>query len=173
MPCSRTPTRQTSADHLALAHDDVRRVKGVVPRIETFEALSLQLSLTACCLDPPVLDLWDYSRRPKVLFPVAGLPCRSGLHTRRNLRPCPDALTRYFNAQAFEPHAVTKYEHYAQRTMIAELFDYRVWSADFLPPLTQQAAQIVRRDVTPGFIVAELIAYLNEHKIGPIRAKLS
>jgi hypothetical protein len=29
----------------------------------------------------------------------------------------------------------------------------------------QQAAQIVRRDVTPGFIVAELIAYLNKHKI--------
>ena len=29
----------------------------------------------------------------------------------------------------------------------------------------QQAAQIVRRDVTPGFIVAELIAYLNDHKI--------
>ena len=37
--------------------------------------------------------------------------------------------------------------------------------ADFLPQLVQQAAQIVRRDVTPGFIVAELIAYLNEHKI--------
>ncbi len=78
---------------------------------------------------------------------------------------CAFVLTRYFNDQAFEPHAVTKYEHYAQRSLIAELFSYRVWSADFLPLLTQQAAQIVQRDVTPGFIVAELIAYLNEHKI--------
>jgi Domain of unknown function (DUF4158) len=49
--------------------------------------------------------------------------------------------------------------------LIAERFGYRLWSADFLPQLVQQAAQIVRRDVTPGFIVAELIAYLNEHKI--------
>ena len=34
-----------------------------------------------------------------------------------------------------------------------------------LPQLVQQANQIVRRDITPGFIVAELIVYLNEHKI--------
>ena len=74
-------------------------------------------------------------------------------------------LTRYFNGQAFEPYAVSKHEHYAQRAMIAALFGYRLWSVDCLPPLAQQAAQIVRRDVTPGFIVAELIAHLNEHKI--------
>lgn len=74
-------------------------------------------------------------------------------------------LTRYFNSRAFEPHAITKHEHYAQRAMIAELFGYRLWSAECLPSLAQQAAQIVRRDVTPGFIVAELIAHLNEHKI--------
>ena len=53
----------------------------------------------------------------------------------------------------------------AQRTLIAELFGYQLWSSDFLPQLAQQSAQIVRRDVTPGFIVAELIAWLNEHKI--------
>lgn len=78
---------------------------------------------------------------------------------------CTFVLTRYFNGQAFEPHVITKHEHYAQRTLIAALFGYQVWSADFLSQLMQQAAQIVRRDVTPGFIVAELIAYLNEHKI--------
>ena len=49
--------------------------------------------------------------------------------------------------------------------MIAALFGYRLWSADFLTQLAQQAAQIVRRDVTPGFIVAEFIAWLNERKI--------
>jgi TnpA family transposase len=74
-------------------------------------------------------------------------------------------LTRYFHNQAFEPHAVTQHEHYTQRARIAALFGYRLWSADCLPLLAQQAAQIVRRDVTPGFIVAELIAWLNEHQI--------
>ena len=74
-------------------------------------------------------------------------------------------MTRYFIGQAFKPHPITKHEHFAQRVLIAELFGYWLWSAEFLPPLVQQAAQIVRRDVTPGFIVAELIAYLNEHKI--------
>lgn len=74
-------------------------------------------------------------------------------------------LARYFNGQAFEPHAITRHEHYTQRARIAVLFGYRLWSADFLPQLAEQAAHIVRRDVTPGFIVAELIAYLNEHKI--------
>ena len=74
-------------------------------------------------------------------------------------------LTRYFDSPGFEPHAITKHEYYAQRAMIAELFGYRLWSVECLPSLAQQAAQIVRRDVTPGFIVAELIAHLNEHKI--------
>jgi len=74
-------------------------------------------------------------------------------------------LTRYFDSPGFEPYAITKHEYYAQRTLIAELFGYRLWSVDCLPSLAQQAAHIVRRDVTPGFIVAELIAHLNEHKI--------
>jgi hypothetical protein len=78
---------------------------------------------------------------------------------------CAFVLTRYFIGQPFEPHPITKHERFAQRVLIAERFGYRLWSADFLPQLVQQAAQIVRRDVRPGFIVAELIAYLNEHKI--------
>jgi hypothetical protein len=74
-------------------------------------------------------------------------------------------LTRYFNGQTFEPSTITKHEHYTQRTMVADSFGYRLWSADCLPQLAQQAGQIVLRDVTPGFIVAELVAYLNERKI--------
>lgn len=74
-------------------------------------------------------------------------------------------LTRYFNDHPFEPQAITRHEHYTQRTLIAALFGYRLWSAEFIPQLAQQAAQIVRRDVTPGFIVAELITWLNEHKL--------
>jgi hypothetical protein len=78
---------------------------------------------------------------------------------------CTFVLSRYFKDQPFHRQAITKHEHYTQRTMIAALFGYRLWSGDFLTQLTQQAAQIVRRDITPGFIVAELIAWLNERKI--------
>jgi hypothetical protein len=67
-------------------------------------------------------------------------------------------LGPYFIGQAFEPHPITKHERFAQRVLIAERFGYQLWSADFLAQLVQQAAQIVRRDVTPGFIVAELIS---------------
>jgi TnpA family transposase len=78
---------------------------------------------------------------------------------------CNFVLTRYFNERRFQARAVSKDERYAQRAMIAELFGYRLWSATFSPQLAQRIAQIIRRDVTPGFIVAELIAYLNEQKI--------
>jgi hypothetical protein len=78
---------------------------------------------------------------------------------------CDFILTRYFHDQHFAAQIITRHERYTQSAMIAELFTYRLWSSDFLPNLEQRAAQIVRRDVTPGFIVAELIAYLNEHKI--------
>ena len=61
--------------------------------MKTFEAQSLQLTLTAYCLDRPVLNLWNYSRRPRVLYPAAGLPYWSGTCTRWNTRPCLAALT--------------------------------------------------------------------------------
>ena len=77
----------------------------------------------------------------------------------------PSSLAGISPSQLFERKRVTKHEHYTQRALIAELFAYQLWSADFLPQLAQQSAQIVRRDVTPGFIVTELITWLNEHKI--------
>ncbi|MDU7587139.1 MAG: DUF4158 domain-containing protein, partial [Acidovorax sp.] len=78
---------------------------------------------------------------------------------------CAFALSRYFDGEAFARKPITKHEHYTQRERIAELFGYRPWAADFLPQLAQQATQIVRRDVMPGFVAAELIVWLNEHKI--------
>lgn len=74
-------------------------------------------------------------------------------------------MARYFAGQAFSPHPITKHEYYAQRSAIAALFGYRLWSTGFLPLLRQQAARIVAREVTPAFIVAELIVFLNEQKI--------
>jgi len=74
-------------------------------------------------------------------------------------------LSRYFNDQIFEPIAITKHEHYAQRAKITKLYSFRLWSANFLEQLEQQATLIVTRDVTPGFVVTELVIYLNEHNI--------
>jgi hypothetical protein len=45
-------------------------------------------------------------------------------------------LSRYFNGYTLEPHTITKHEHFAQRTLIAELFNYQLWSADFLQQLS-------------------------------------
>jgi TnpA family transposase len=78
---------------------------------------------------------------------------------------CAFVLSRYFHGETFERKPITKHEHYAQRERVAELFGYRLRTGDFLPQLGQQAMQIVRRDVTPGFVAAELIVWLNEHKI--------
>jgi hypothetical protein len=74
-------------------------------------------------------------------------------------------LSRYFPGEAFTPRGVTRHEHYTQRALIAQLFGFRLWSGEFLPHLAQQAEQIARRDITPGFIVAELVTYLNEYKV--------
>ena len=74
-------------------------------------------------------------------------------------------LTRYFNGQVFDLQPVTEHEYYTQRTAIIGLFRYRTWSAEFLPLLADRAAQVAHRDVTLGFIAAELVAFLHEQKI--------
>jgi len=74
-------------------------------------------------------------------------------------------LSRYFADISFEESTVTRHEHYAQRAAIAQLFGYRLWSGAFLGQIEEQARQIVRRDVTPGFVVAELVAWLNANKV--------
>ena len=78
---------------------------------------------------------------------------------------CAFILSRYFDGVAFESKPITKHEQYTQRKQIAEAFGYRPWETDFLPQLARQAELIVLRDVTPGFVAAELIIWLNERKI--------
>ena len=55
--------------------------------VETFEAKSLQLALTACWLAPIVLNIWSRLRLPDACYPVVDLPCRDGTSTRWNYRP--------------------------------------------------------------------------------------
>ena len=78
---------------------------------------------------------------------------------------CAFVLSRYFHGEAFEHKLITKHEHYTQRDRVARLFGYRLWMADFLPQIGKKATQIAKRDVTPGFVAAELIVWLGDHKI--------
>ena len=87
------PGEQRSTYHIALLYIDFCRVNSIVLPFVSFEAQSLQLALTAYCLDPSVLNLWSYLHRPRVLYPAAGLPYWSGILTRWNSRPCLAALT--------------------------------------------------------------------------------
>lgn len=78
---------------------------------------------------------------------------------------CTFVLSRYFNGNASERKPITNHEHYTQRGRIAELFGYRLWTSDFLPQLALQGSSIVQHHVSPGFIAAELLLWLNEYKI--------
>ena len=74
-------------------------------------------------------------------------------------------LSRYFPEQACELHPISTREHYAQRALLAQLFGYRLWFGEFQDHLVQQAEQLARRDITPAFIVVELIDYLRRFKV--------
>lgn len=78
---------------------------------------------------------------------------------------CQFILDRYFGDLRWDPKSVTKHEYYAQRKAIAYLFNYHLWSSSFLPQLVNKATHIVHRDISPRFIVAELLIYLNENRI--------
>jgi len=74
-------------------------------------------------------------------------------------------VERYFpgNPVTFRP--VSAYEQHAQRTEIARLFRYRLWSATDQAALAEAAASLARRDVTPVFVLIELLAFLTARKI--------
>ncbi len=93
-----------------------------------------------CCLQI------GYFKAKKAFFPFSW---------KETTADCAFILTRYFNNRVFVPALITRHGHYAQRALIVVLFGYRLWSADCLPILTERAKQVVSRDVTPSFIVAE------------------
>jgi hypothetical protein len=72
---------------------------------------------------------------------------------------------RYFPGKTVVQQPLQKTEYYLQRNEIAELFGYRLWVESDLPALLDKAAELARHDVTPTFILAELIATLNTRKI--------
>ena len=74
-------------------------------------------------------------------------------------------VERYFPGHPVALRPVTAYEQYAQRTEIAKLFGYRLWSGTDQPALIETAALLARRDVTPAFVLIEVLAFLNARKI--------
>jgi hypothetical protein len=83
-----------------------------------------------------------------------------------------DFLLRcYFPGVLFSPRPVRQAEYYVQCNEIVKLYAYCLWSKDFTPQVTEKAAQLTLRDVTPTFILTELVAlayyYDREHPLLP------
>lgn len=74
-------------------------------------------------------------------------------------------MQEYFPEQQFLPTPISKHQYYAQCTAITTHFGYQSWSKEFEPLLTAQAQQILRRDVSPQFIVIELLAFMQKKNI--------
>jgi TnpA family transposase len=71
----------------------------------------------------------------------------------------------YFREASSVCKTITDHEYYAQRKLITDFFGYSLWSGAIGTHLDTYAVQIVRRDITPGFVATELICWLNEKKI--------
>ena len=74
-------------------------------------------------------------------------------------------MQEYFPDEFLQYSPITKHQYYAQCHAIASYFGYKMWSKEFEPLLIDKASQILRRDVSPQFIVIELLAFMQEKKI--------
>jgi TnpA family transposase len=74
-------------------------------------------------------------------------------------------MARYFPGQSFRARSIQRKAFLHQRREIIQLFQYRFWSGKLLPHIKFRAAELARRDVTPAFILAELIAHLRQEQI--------
>ncbi|HJX35502.1 MAG TPA: Tn3 family transposase [Dehalococcoidales bacterium] len=74
-------------------------------------------------------------------------------------------MQRYFPGEALAERPLLMKEYYLQRNEIAKLFGYRLWLESDLSTLLDKATELARHDVTPTFILTELIVFLNSQKI--------
>lgn len=74
-------------------------------------------------------------------------------------------MQQYFPGEPCNLAPLTKHQHYDQCHAIAAHFGYRQWSKELDPLLYEQVHQILRRDISPQFIVIELLGFLKEKKI--------
>ena len=74
-------------------------------------------------------------------------------------------LQRYFPKQTLTVAPLSTREYYAQRREIVALFGYRLWTDDDLRTLRDKAILLVRTDVAPTFLLAELMVFLIGQRI--------
>jgi len=74
-------------------------------------------------------------------------------------------LQRYFPGRTLVARRLSDNEYYAPRKEIAALFGYRLWSDADLPTLLEKATLLARTDVTPSFLLTELMAFLIGQRI--------
>lgn len=74
-------------------------------------------------------------------------------------------LQRYFPGQTLTAEPLLTSEYYVQRNKIVELFQYRLCSDDDIPALLNKAILLARTDVTPTFLLAELLVFLIGQRI--------
>jgi Domain of unknown function (DUF4158) len=74
-------------------------------------------------------------------------------------------LEQYFPTEVFRPESITKHQYYAQCEIIAKHFGYQLWAKEFEPLLLKKIQMLLRKDISPQFIVMELLPFLREKKI--------
>ena len=74
-------------------------------------------------------------------------------------------VERYFSEKPFSPGPVRQKEYFVQHQEIVKLFGYNRWSEDKEVHLLNAATQLALRDVTPAFIVSELLVFMKSEKI--------
>jgi hypothetical protein len=77
-------------------------------------------------------------------------------------------MQRYFPGKTLVVKRLSAKEYYAQRQEIGALFKYRLWTDNDLPVLRDKATLLARTDVTPAFLLAELMVFLiAQHIVRP------
>jgi len=74
-------------------------------------------------------------------------------------------LQRYFPGQVLPSDEANDNDRYLPRKHIAALYGFRLWLDEDLPELLNKAKLLARIDVTPAFLLAELMVFLIGHRI--------
>ena len=74
-------------------------------------------------------------------------------------------LQRYFPGETLIAEPLSTKEYYAQRREIVALCGYRLWTDKDLPTLREKAKLLALTDVTPTFLLAELMVFLIAQRI--------
>ena len=74
-------------------------------------------------------------------------------------------LQRYFPEQTLTVEPLSAKEYYSQRREIVDLFCYRLWTANDLPTLLEKTTLLTRTDITPTFLLAEMMVFLIGQRI--------